>query len=429
MNEIIEVELPDGTIAEFPGNMSHQEIEGILQKQFPPMQPMETKGISGVGQDLMQLIKSSPHLLRQAIQATPGEAVGVAQNPERIPQNLLAGLIGVGHGVASAPPALADYLARKDIISPEMASYVPRPPQGFDAADVVGLGEQMPGDVLGQLAGSFIGAGPAAGSAARGVGKIASSAGKFSEEALKKGVKALSEGQVGQTARALSSTKTGEVLKKGFAQDLENSRKMYSDVSNLAKEKGVGQIPVNVTMEDLSKIKDVAPEKAIRKLQHALENNNFDNLHDAQSDLLRWKRSVDKRIDSGRDVSIAERQAASLAKDLSESIQESIFRELMKKGGLDLPFKYIEAGDNYFRNVTPWENLPSARGALKEPGQPNFRYPSNLPRETSSKKANPFLSGKGQEFPELLINRKLASPYGKLLETLSGLGIFKGLID
>lgn len=43
------VQLPDGTIGEFPDGMSEEQIQGVLAKQFPPPAPPETMGHKALG--------------------------------------------------------------------------------------------------------------------------------------------------------------------------------------------------------------------------------------------------------------------------------------------------------------------------------------------------------------------------------------------
>lgn len=390
---------------------------------LPSSNKQQTKGWTGIGQDFVSLIKNSPELLENlsnnVLEGTPKQLAGVAQNPGRIPQGLLAGLLGGPHFVASLPPMLGNYLAKKDIISQKTASRIPKPP--FSPQELVGFKEEKPGDVLTGLLGGFASGGPIGPSAIKGGAKGV-------KNAAREGVENLSKGQFGQAYRGISNTRTGEVLKEGYKKDLAKSTEMYGDVGRSAKTAGVENIPHNISQKEIDLIKDILPEDYVINLEKAIQNPTFDNFHEAQSELLKFSRLVKRRAKTNLELANPVKQAGKKAKELSERIQQAMAKELMNKGGLDLLFKYIGAGEHYADNVVPWWKLPSIEGATKIPGQEGYRYPYHLPKEAGFKKANSFLSGKGQEFPELIINRKLASPYARLMEALSGMGMYTGVL-
>lgn len=411
--------------------MSEWEI--IEENEWEPVDQVSapTKGWKGVGQDLLSLVKNSPEMLEQfaqnVIEGTPRQISGVAQHPERIPQGLFAGLLGVPHGIASIPRGIGNYLAEKEIISPESAATINTPP--YSPQELAGLKEEMPGDTLTGLLGGLASGGPIGPAAIKGAGKGLSAASKGLKNAAEKGTQKISEGQLGQIYRGISNTRTGEVLKEGYKKDLEKSTQLYADAFGSANEKGVKQIPHNISPKDIDFIKDYLPDTYIDKLEKAMNEGSLENFHGAQSDLLKFSRMIEKRARTNPEISSTVKEAGKQARKMSQKIQGAISKELLNKGGMDLWFKYMGAGDNYAKNVVPWFDLPSIKGAVKNPGEPGFRYPSHLPGETGVKKGDPFLSGKGQEFPELLLNRKLASPYGKLLEILLGTGAFGKFIQ
>ncbi len=409
--------------------MSDWEI--IEDSEWEPINKkpnLPTKGWSGVGQDLLSLIKNSPEMIEKLsqniIEGTPRQISGLAENPERIPQGLASGLLSVPHGIASIPSSVGNYLAEKEIISPEAASNIPRPP--FSPHELVGLEGEKPGDVITELVGGFAAGGP------NGFGAI-KSAGKGTVTLAKQGVKnakeTLSDGQLGQMYRGVSNSRTGEVMKEAYKKDLEHSKKLYSDLFKSAEQKGIKEIPFNIDEKDFDLLKDLIPESYAANLEKAFNENNLENFHKAQSDLLKFSRLIKKRSETNPELSAHMREAGKKAKDISEKIQDAISRELMNKGGMELLFKNINATENYAKNVVPWFDLQSIKGSVKERGQKGFRYPEHLPKEAGHKKANAFLSGKGQEIPELIINRKLASPYGKLLKLIMGIDAVGNIIQ
>lgn len=167
----IEIELPDGSIAEFPDGMPDTEIEAAIQRQFPRQQPA------------------------QPAQDKPVRATDTMGGLERFRAGIGKGLTDVADGIAQAAvdqfsrpiPALADVFAN---INPEAASQAEqillRPQQALRErtaerraidADLMDTGAGM----LGSLAGAFAGTAPIGGvgvaargaSAARAIGQNA----------------------------------------------------------------------------------------------------------------------------------------------------------------------------------------------------------------------------------------------------------------
>lgn len=120
-------------------------------------------GFKGVGQDLLSLIKNTPGFMNQLATnvrtGTPGQVKGAFKNPERLPASIMSGIAQTGEFIPSIPPMIADYLAKKELVSPEFAQGVIRPPK-MNFQEYFGNEGEMPGDVLGNLMGGFIGGGP-----------------------------------------------------------------------------------------------------------------------------------------------------------------------------------------------------------------------------------------------------------------------------
>lgn len=82
-----QVQLPDGNIGEFPDGMSHEQIEGVLKKQFPPKADAQPNSVTGgIGRRVMDTLKG----------------LGSTFAPPRTPAEFLAGpavpLLRMGEG-------------------------------------------------------------------------------------------------------------------------------------------------------------------------------------------------------------------------------------------------------------------------------------------------------------------------------------------
>lgn len=90
----MQVRLPDGSIGQFPDDMSEQEIESVLQRQFPP---------AGEQGYIEQLTKGSPQRQSEMKRISSQYRSGDITTPEYVLQNLgeAAGNIGdvVGRGI------------------------------------------------------------------------------------------------------------------------------------------------------------------------------------------------------------------------------------------------------------------------------------------------------------------------------------------
>jgi hypothetical protein len=76
---MIEVELPDGTIAEFPDGTSQDVIKGALRKRFAPPQPAPAAPEHGWGETLTDVGMSAAQGVQTGIQGVLGMAGDVAQ--------------------------------------------------------------------------------------------------------------------------------------------------------------------------------------------------------------------------------------------------------------------------------------------------------------------------------------------------------------
>ncbi len=178
--------------AQFPeyANWSDQKLARALKKKAQPNMPddqyygqlgidpnaltlngqpfpePETKGFSGVGEDILSGIADLRHIPaaigHMASQAIP-QIEGIAENsPQRFGQNILAGLGDMGRSLLNIPGNVVDYGHKKEIIPDWVRAWKPSEEiQNFDYAKGVGLEDERPGDALARALPELIGYGAA----------------------------------------------------------------------------------------------------------------------------------------------------------------------------------------------------------------------------------------------------------------------------
>ena len=217
---------------------------------------------------------------------------------------------------------------------------------------------------------------------------------------------------------ALSNTKTGESVVKGFKAEKELATKGYNSMFKEAADLGVERVPLEVENKIVKSLIEELPESYSKKLELALENPSFENMHWAQSDLLKFA----EKMKNSANATSSKIEAGKRARELSEKIQDAMFRELVEKGGIDPALRYIELGENYAGNVIPHLSIKSIKGASKKPGSKGYIEPKYIPAETETKAGSEFRSGVGKKYPELELNRALTIPY-KALKAILGRAI------
>ncbi len=137
----MEVELPNGQIAEFPDSMDVSQIESVLQKQFispkgntniAPQQSANEMGYSpggleGIGRDIAESTLSAPGAALQSLMRLPEHVGAGAEYSKKEPWYKSAGQLGIGGvegvaGLLSAPQVGGRYLAEK-FSTPESSVY------------------------------------------------------------------------------------------------------------------------------------------------------------------------------------------------------------------------------------------------------------------------------------------------------------------
>lgn len=125
-------------------------IKQYGQKQLEQETQQEPEGVKGIGQDILSSLKNSPEAIWEGVKHLPGEFAGAGKqlftDPSRLSRNLLAGMLEFGQDVSNTPRNIADYLAKKKLISEETAKKLPR--DELNIAETLGIHGQQPGDTL-----------------------------------------------------------------------------------------------------------------------------------------------------------------------------------------------------------------------------------------------------------------------------------------
>jgi len=151
----IRVKLPNGEIGEFPDEMSHEEIESVLQKQFPPenqstIEPTpynniqsikpEGTGFKGLASDVANNLSNALKTGRGFIKDIPSNLEKSGKYIEENPVSSIfhnigqlgAGTAEVGKTIANSPHDLLKYLLKK-----KLAIDIPIPGTNLNTSDLI----------------------------------------------------------------------------------------------------------------------------------------------------------------------------------------------------------------------------------------------------------------------------------------------------
>jgi len=199
----IRVKLPTGEIGEFPDDMSHEDIESVLQKQFPPEQATteeeaqeqshreERTGLLGVAGDVAHGLENAkkfaldiPNKLKKSgkyIEENPGKSI--LHNAGQV----AAGTAETGKSILNAPHDLLKYFIKKhlavDIPIPgtnwHTSDLIPHIPEDTGVEKALGLeADKMKGDELFRSIPDIVGMGAGGASVAKGVKNLATAPSK-----------------------------------------------------------------------------------------------------------------------------------------------------------------------------------------------------------------------------------------------------------
>lgn len=234
-------------------SMSDNDLNKIIG------QPQESIGFSGIGQDFLKSLKNVPSELYQGIKQLPSEIYGGAKqigDPERLARNLFSGFAGFGQGIHNTPRYIADYLAQKKLISPEMAQKFP-----LDKTDIfkaLGGQGQQPGDALIRALSS-----PAS---------YLGEAGSLSQ-LERAGARSFAGGlqAIGQNQNPVSAAATQALLGKGLESGINAITKLPRTIYNAPENirTFISNAALNKAKKDIQTGGSLTPEQA---MQNALSN-------------------------------------------------------------------------------------------------------------------------------------------------------------
>lgn len=201
-----------------------------------------------------------------------------------------------------------------------------------------------------------------------------------------------------------------------FADDLqERFRQRFGEVFDQAAQGGVRTVTRRpITLNRLHDFGRIAQANERHKLQDFLNDPTLENAHWAQSDLGGFIRRMEKEP---RNQSINE--AITAAREMREGILNSIRNQFEHRNLGDIYDRYQHLRNEYRTDMAPFRNSKAIHNARLDPSEENFMEPYRLPSELGGRKGDSFRRMVGDEFPELSINRLLATPttwLKKLLE-------------
>lgn len=193
----------------------------------------------------------------------------------------------------------------------------------------------------------------------------------------------LAKGAAKLTPKAVGKGIVGEVkdLKKAFRDE-------YNSIFDLAEKKGVRNIESKANKADLEKILDEVDNKYYKGLQNFIDKPTIRNAHEAQSDLGKFIR----KMNSKKELLSSEKDALKLARKTQDILKNEVYSGLMKEGGLELPFKYLDVTKRYGQEMVPYLENTAMRKAMLNPGQKGYIKPSRLPQKLKLESSDPLMA-------------------------------------
>ncbi len=315
----MEIELPNGQIAEFPDDMPHEHIERVLQSHFPMKSEIPSAGMKqqeqpGLFANLWKGLKQGyPHALKNDINAISGLAGRHPFDVQELEQGPLsqtvgqtAGSIG-GHLSSVLPAAFASEAA-------------------------------IPG-----LLGASLGAGLAGAATTPGNYKKRLTEGLI-EAAIPAGLKGLKEGgKLGLAAITRSPTprKAADVIQSSYEAAHKIATQPLNEAKKLAYENNIGPIRIKpALLDDVPKI--LGKEEGVMRLLNKARSGDFEALDKVQSDLKK-----EYRILSSPDKSHADRLLGKDANSLADKILDGMKLHAEYKGHKNIANLITQGKKNY----------------------------------------------------------------------------------
>lgn len=230
------------------------------------------------------------------------------------------------------------------------------------------------------------------------------------------------------SAAQVTNKAVGENIVGNF-KNLKNAfNKQYEDLFQEATKKGIKNIPHTISDDTIKLLSNASnSQKTERLLESFMREPSLKNSHDVQSSLGKIVNKLSKKAEISS-LDNLEKKALKAAQKAQEDIRMSIYREMTKKGGLDLPFKYSDLNTRYAKQLGPYLDNPGIRKAALKPTTKGAISPSRLPEYLMGKQSDPFRAAVGHQYPNLETNRLLMSPLAKdlFMKALQGAGLGAG---
>lgn len=334
----IRVKLPTGEIGEFPDSMSQEDIEAVLQKQFPPesadtslAQPEpkpEQTGFKGIASDTIGM-------LQNALKTGRGFLKDLPQMTEDLGQELLdhpatgqirgiaeigASTAELGKSAVNSPHDLFKYLLKKNL-----AIDIPIPGTKLHTSDLL---PHIPEDTGLE---KFLGLKPRKGDRLlRAILDIATTA--TGGAGLIKSGKKLFKGPDLKQALRDTQAKVNKATK--------NAGDIFNYVENEAISRGINKVPVKEDL--LEKARDLLSNTlANKKLIEKAKSGDYEALRKVQSDL---RTKADKGLASDN---LADNDLADEILDVRDEINGSIQSHFENTGNKDLAEALNKARTQY----------------------------------------------------------------------------------
>ena len=298
----IRIKLPNGQYGNFPDDMPHDQIEAVLQKQFP-VQPQEPE---------QSFLNKLPRNI----------GAGALQG--------LTGLINIPYNIAQMLPSQKRSDSYETALGESLratnAERIPHIPQ-YDYTKMLGIkGQPTTSDEAIQLATEL--ALPVG-----GAGKLAA-----------KGFKALAEHLPAVTSKGLSK----EILAgKNIAE--QKYKGLYNNLFEEAKKHGITSVQVPSIQSNI--IEKNSMPKYHTALKEFLSKPTIENAHKAQSDLGKLQRAMEK-ADSINPLTSTQQKTYRAVTDAKDKIKKSMFSMSSQKHPESIFDKY-ESGDLFGVTANP----------------------------------------------------------------------------
>jgi hypothetical protein len=194
---------------------------------------------------------------------------------------------------------------------------------------------------------------------------------------------ALTKGASKLTSKSVGSDIVNDVknLKKYFKNE-------YGSIFNEAEKKGVKSYQSKASKKELENIMSNVDKKYYSGLEKFLDNPTTRNAHLAQSDLGKLIR----KLTGKKELVTAEHDSLNSARKAQDILKQEVYSNLLKEGGLELPFKYKNVTKRYSKEMVPYLENTAIRRASLNPGQKGYIKPSRLPQKLKNESSDPLMA-------------------------------------